>query len=384
MPDLAAFGPIENASYADLEDLASRQVREGMRLDFKATLGPLNDKARFELLKDVSAFANTRGGILVYGAAQDNNGAIASLPGIVLDDEDAAVNQLSSIISDNIEERIPGISINVIRSTEGRAFALIRVPRSPLAPHMITMPVTYPRFYYRANTLNAPMAVGQVKRASQAGKEREDEILSKIAHRIEQVGALESALQLFAMPLYADTYSLDITRESVIRQLMSISRVFGAVEALHTLAGYTVRYVSMTDRKHVLFMRDGSVEVLDSPIVQEGSNGVRTVSLHLVERECLELVRSLSQANVEGLAPPPLLFAVRLAGVRGTRYVGSSGGFSFPEGAPCSEDIVYPEPVVIHEWTNFDQSLKPLFDVIWQAFGVAKSPNYDDRGQRRS
>jgi hypothetical protein len=56
---------LPSISYADIEDLQTRAVREGPQIDYKLALLPLNDTKKFEFLKDVSSMANADGGVIV-------------------------------------------------------------------------------------------------------------------------------------------------------------------------------------------------------------------------------------------------------------------------------------------------------------------------------
>ena len=62
---------------ADLQELLADQAVENIRLEFKSA-APTKD----ELLKKLSSLANTYGGYLVVGAADDGSGRLRALPGI--------------------------------------------------------------------------------------------------------------------------------------------------------------------------------------------------------------------------------------------------------------------------------------------------------------
>ena len=57
---------------AEIDRLIRDAVQEDLHLDYKES--PAIDQGkRHEIAKDVSAFANSDGGILVYGVAEKNN-----------------------------------------------------------------------------------------------------------------------------------------------------------------------------------------------------------------------------------------------------------------------------------------------------------------------
>lgn len=69
---------IDALATSDLADLLSEQAVENVRLEFK-----LQEPAKDETLKKLSAFANTFGGYMIVGAAADSdNGRLTALPGI--------------------------------------------------------------------------------------------------------------------------------------------------------------------------------------------------------------------------------------------------------------------------------------------------------------
>ncbi len=58
------------ANFAEIESFVRNQVPESIHLDYKASpaLAPKNGS---EIAKDVSAFANSDGGLLIYGVEED-------------------------------------------------------------------------------------------------------------------------------------------------------------------------------------------------------------------------------------------------------------------------------------------------------------------------
>src|SRR4051794_39376212 len=157
---------IASVSSFEIETLQTRAIREGPQIDYKQDLLPLNDSKKFELLKDVSAMANAEGGVIVFGVKQDTSGAPAGMLGLDIENIDELHNRIDLILNDNLDEQIPGLQHRAVPRTDGKHYYVIQVPTSYLAPHMITMPSTKPRFYRRVNTVNVPMTARQIKDTS--------------------------------------------------------------------------------------------------------------------------------------------------------------------------------------------------------------------------
>jgi predicted HTH transcriptional regulator len=68
----------------DLQELIDAQVPEGLKIDFKLTNYGNSDKDKKELLKDVSALANSHGGHLVLGV-EESEGVASKIVGIEID-----------------------------------------------------------------------------------------------------------------------------------------------------------------------------------------------------------------------------------------------------------------------------------------------------------
>jgi hypothetical protein len=98
---------------ADLQELISNGVTERQNIDYKEALTGTNDDAKREFLADVSSFANTAGGHLVYGISEAA-GIPTGLPGVVISDFDAEKLRLENLLRDGILPRISGIARSTV------------------------------------------------------------------------------------------------------------------------------------------------------------------------------------------------------------------------------------------------------------------------------
>lgn len=251
--------------YADVEALQTRAVREGPQIEYKVALLPLTDTKKFEFLKDVSSMANADGGVIVYGVKQDDSGAPTELVALDLGSVDELQNRIDHVLNDNLDERISGLRHRAVPRPDGRHYYVVQIPQSYLAPHMITMPSTKPRFYRRVNTVNVPMTARQIKDASLLVERAETRAMAFIEKRIEWNARFNGPGYIFNMvPLYSKSYQLDLTNEDVVKSLS----LLGSGNPVHSVHGYLIKDEAQRRRKHVLITRDGAVEKFRVPIAK--------------------------------------------------------------------------------------------------------------------
>jgi hypothetical protein len=142
----------------DLLQIISDGVKESLTLDYKqcASLGR-TDKKKDELSKDVSAFANSTGGTLLYGIIENNH-----LPERLdngYDPTEISREFIENVINSKIHRRISGIRINQVDLSNGKVVYVLYIPQSTIAPHM----AADKRFYKRFNFSSVPMEEYEVR-----------------------------------------------------------------------------------------------------------------------------------------------------------------------------------------------------------------------------
>lgn len=115
--------------------LINEGVEEFSHLDYKSQI-PLNsDSQKKELAKDVSAFANSGGGVLIYGVREEGHKPV-EITGINPNDtnKEKIENVILSCISPRISKQIIPVDLE---GREEQVFVII-IDQSSNAPHMVT------------------------------------------------------------------------------------------------------------------------------------------------------------------------------------------------------------------------------------------------------
>ena len=137
-------------SIDDITTLIDNEAEESVHLDFKAA-GSLSkdDKKKAEIAKDVSAFANSDGGIVVYGIEERDHKAYALS---YIDGNTYTKEWLEQVIQDNIQRRIEGLEIFPIRDNGDitKSIYIVKIPRSSNTPHMSADKCYYKRNNFRS------------------------------------------------------------------------------------------------------------------------------------------------------------------------------------------------------------------------------------------
>lgn len=152
------FYSLDNYTYSDLEYLINNEVEENIHLDYKAS-GALSKepKKRQEITKDVSAFANSDGGIIIYGISEKAHKPEGFS---YIDGKEFTKEWLENEIN-LIQPRIDGIEIFPIRIDNdlAKSVYIVKIPRSEKAPHMARSN----KYYKRFNFMSEPMEDYEVK-----------------------------------------------------------------------------------------------------------------------------------------------------------------------------------------------------------------------------
>lgn len=137
----------------DVQKLIDGKIKESLTLDYKGELG-----RNEEIAKDISAFANTSGGVIVYGIIEKDN-----LPVSINWIESKGVRErIENVLISRIQPNIEEYEINSIEnpSDPSKAIFTVHVPQSLNAPHMVNH-----RYYKRYKFQSPPMEDHEVKEA---------------------------------------------------------------------------------------------------------------------------------------------------------------------------------------------------------------------------
>lgn len=161
---------VSQLEYPDIEDLVNvRKEKEGYHLDYKQTVFNNLDKAKKELAKDISAFANTSGGYLIVGVDKDCN--IIGIDNII--QNKPADEWINQVLSSNVEPPIFYFDPKVIAiPNSDKVIIVIHTPESTKKPHIVN---EWNLYHIRINDSSKTANHNQIRDMFEFSKNRTDE-----------------------------------------------------------------------------------------------------------------------------------------------------------------------------------------------------------------
>jgi hypothetical protein len=142
----------------DLQRLVDDGIQESLTLDYKASPSlARDDKSRDEVCKDVSAFANSAGGQIIYGIVEKGRKPVK-----VDDGSELSREWIEQVIDSRVQPRLDGLVITPVPVGSGRyAYVLTIPPASGRAPHQ----APDKKYYKRQNFQSVPMEDYEIRDA---------------------------------------------------------------------------------------------------------------------------------------------------------------------------------------------------------------------------
>jgi hypothetical protein len=146
---------------SDLLALIEHKVQENLEMDYKQCDAlQITESRKNEISKDVSAFANSAGGVIVYGMKE--NGHVPTALDIGFDPNQISKEWLEQVINSRIQRRLVGVRVNQVdlaTTAPGKVAYVVYVPQSRDAPHQ----ASDKRFYKRFNFESVPMEEYEIR-----------------------------------------------------------------------------------------------------------------------------------------------------------------------------------------------------------------------------
>lgn len=159
-----ALGESEDLNFEMIERAVTSGVREDQRLDWKKAAYQ-GAKARDEFAKDVAALANSQGGLIVIGVAEQRGTGAAESIHVFAAADDGLERTMRSWLHNAVTPMVPAVGFHaLVRDDENDGVLVVSVPPSSVAPHLVGSDRSV-GFPYRVGTQTMWMREPDIERA---------------------------------------------------------------------------------------------------------------------------------------------------------------------------------------------------------------------------
>lgn len=374
--------PFPELEESDLRRLLADEVPEGVELDYKENIGG----GAVEFAKDVTSFANTKGGYLVFGMTEENQRptGLQALPGY---EPDETIGRLTAWAQEHIRPRLT-IRFKSVPLSEGGEVLVVEVPRSWQGPHEVKQEH---RYYRRNQHGKDQMDVDELRMAfgldNGFQKALEDLQQSRVRHLLDLsqgIGANIAAFLLHLVPAEAvmsrrrhDFSGSDYEGQYPVPHPSLTGRMVwrGGTTTIHNLDGYEFRQIAgrpgLTDSCQVF--RNGSLEYR---MTAYDPGGDRTFRTYFVDQWLLFAVEHAQRVMRHMVIDGPVAITAAIVGATNWEW-------PMPnlEGLPFKiqeRHLLFPDVLLDTLKSDPEPVVASLSNLIWNAMGRVCSPNFTD------
>jgi len=379
--------PINELTIDDINTIVQNEIPESRSLDYKLELPAMTEAGNKELLKDMSAFANTMGGYLIYGINEEK-GVPTGVHGLDITDFDKLKQRFENLLRTGVDPVIRGVDFHIVEADDSKQLLIIKIPRSIARPHAVRIKKHF-RFYGRNSSGVHPLEVDDLRRAFLESETLAIRIKNFRNDRLSAIATDETFMPLFPgakiilhlipvtsfdlgkkydfgaewntefPPVYASGWDRRITFDGMMTYWDDREK------------GFTYNYTYL--------FNNGILESVDAFSLQIRDKK-KIIPSVAYEEKLINALSKYLQSFKKHEIDTPIWLCLSLIGVKD--YVMWVDNFMWPNDShPVDRDeLIIPEIKLENYEQPADRILKPAFDAIWNACGYERSRNYDEQG----
>lgn len=373
-----------------LQALIASGVAENKTIEYKRAMPGKADSDVVPFLAAISSFANSSGGDLIIGM-EEAAGLPTNVVGVALADLDKERLRIEQLVANGLEPRLPRFEIGAVEVNPGLYVLVCRVPqRSWVAPHRVKK---NDKFYGRSSAGRYPLDVGELRSAFTFSETIAERVRQFRIDRVSRIQADETPVPLkdrarmclHVLPLssFTEMSEIDLSafyqRDALIRPMNS-----SGWDSRINLEGFLSHSVIGEDgsRDYTQLFRNGRIEAVAT--LRTRDDGSPNLPGTGYEETLIESLRSYSTL-VRGLGVEgPVYAMISFINVKGAKLGVSPEFWRADELYPLQNDVlILPELMFEGDSADYGRLLKPAFDLVWNAFGMPGSLNYDEQSNWR-
>lgn len=376
---------ISTATEDDIRNLVESRVPESAYVELKRTLPQLDGAGKHEFLADVSAFANSSGGDLIYGIDEDGEGrAVAIVRQVGNPDEES--RRYQDVLMNGIEPRIPGLQVHSIRIEDGFVL-VVRVPQSWAGPHRVK---SNQHFFIRENVRKRQLDVPEIRGLFLRSEHQAQRVRDFRTERLGKLMAGEGPHRLVPgallvghfVPTQAALGTVQVDPIPYMRDralpILGVTIPGARVNADGALVVHNPN--ARGTYGYSQFFRNGYFETVK--VLEFGQDHRARLGSLAYEEQFIALLTSLRNEYQRLGIGLEMTCMLSIIGAENVELGIDRFWFNLDDhqGHFDRQVLVLPDVLLPSELSP-DQALRPIFDLVWQSAGLEGSANYNAAGE---
>lgn len=360
---------LQDITEEDLHNLIKNKVIENKTLEYKEKLNLSKDNDKKEFLADITAFANSEGGYIIYGI-RENKGLPVEFLGIEDKDQDKdkLTQTINNLLQDGVSPRIADVKLHFLELNNEKQILIIKILQSFMSPHRVVIK-GHNEFYARNSNGKYKMDVNELRTAFMFQQNILHEIQDNYKRRIneitEQFNGDERKCPLILlefMPISGFKFNTYLN-QSKIKSIAENTRLkdsFGSNSVIN-IEGVKREIGGL---QYLFYKHKDIVEIATKGyIVQEEKEVDERIINGLIQFYDL-VIELYKQFDIQ----PPIVLNMALLYAKG--YSLKINNVWEQKKIKLDRDLLIIPGITIYDFNeDGKQVLKPLFNLIWNAFG---------------
>ncbi len=285
-----------------------------------------------------------------------------------------------------MEPRLPAHRFHAVEAQPGRHVLVLVVKQSWMGPHMVATADS--RFYARTSAGKYALDVTEIRAAFLQGEELPARIRRFRDERLGLIASSETPVALRAgarVVLHLVPFSAlgrGTTVDLAAWKKVAPPGLGGSSDgSMFNADGHVVGEGrgDQSAQGYVQLFRSGALEAVYAH--SHEVKGLRVMNVWAFESLLVEALSRYHRAFGEIGVLPPISVALSLVGVRGYGLVYSARSDRGGRAVVVKDVVTLPDVVVEELDLEPAAVLRPIFDALWQTFGLPRSLTYDEHGK---
>ncbi len=286
----------------ELNQLIQNKTSEKKTIDYKLTLDFDGDEKRKEFLADVVSFANTDGGLLIYGMKEEA-GIPIELTGISSDNFDILKGRIEDRIRDGIAPKLNIVTVIDVEISNNKKVVILKIPRSWAVPHLVCYKNSSKFFARNSSHGKYQLDISEIKSSIIASENLYDKIRNFRYDRISKIINHETPVQLDDTPKFvlhiipiSSFFNKDIIPTNKFENLIYNPNPLHDYAKEYNFNGFLL-HNRFNDEypadQYIQIFRNGTLEIVNTNFTNIGNDikliyGKRYESFYIIKHENLE------------------------------------------------------------------------------------------------